>query len=76
MTFGYFPCCETVIPDFLPHTDVTAGCDAERQYVCMLFLISKYLTLALNLFKLLSNIMLLEHVTKTPSLLPIALLYK
>jgi len=24
------------VPDFLPHKDVTAGCDAEGQYVCKL----------------------------------------
>jgi len=74
MTFGYFSCCETVFPDFLLHTDVTAGYDAERQYVCKLFLIRRCLKLDLNLFNLLSNIMLLEHGTNTPLLFPITLL--
>ena len=68
MTFGYFSCCKMVVPDFLPHNDVTAGCDAECQYVCKLLLIRQCLKLALNLYKLLSNITLENNVTSSQNM--------
>jgi hypothetical protein len=67
-------CCKMVVPDFLRHKDVTAICDAECQYVWMLFLIRQCLQLAINLSRLSSNILLPEHDTNNPLLLPIALL--